>query len=207
MTWTHYIDGPSLEILKKYLDQAEAESYIPYAPTVSQYITAEEAATRYANLQAWYAAHNHFWVGSGPYYLDQVNSVEGSVVTKNYADFPDLANKWDRFSEAMLPVVDVSGPAMVTIGQEAVFDCLVSFKDAPYPSDQFSNLLFLLYDAEGLMVDKGQAELVSEGLYSITLTAEMTDKLSEGSAKMEIIAVSKVVAVPVFATVTFIAAP
>jgi len=64
-----------------------------------------------------------------------------------------------------------------------------------------------LYDAEGLMVDKGQAELVSEGLYSITLTEEMTDKLSEGSAKMEIIAVSKVVAVPVFATVTFIAAP
>lgn len=207
VTWTHYIDGPSLEILKKYLDQAKAENYIPYEPVVNQYITAEEAATRYANLQAWYAAHNHFWVGSGPYYLDQVNSVEGSVVTKNFAEFPDLANKWDRFSEAMLPVIDVSGPSRVTIGQEAVFDSLVTFKDAPYPADQFSNLLFLLYDTEGQMVDKGQAEMVSEGLYSITLTAEMTNKLKEGSAKMEIIAVSKVVAVPVFSTVTFIAAP
>jgi peptide/nickel transport system substrate-binding protein len=207
VTWTHYIDGPSLEIMAKYLDQAEADTYIPYAPTVSQYISSDEAAARYANLQAWYAAHNHFWVGSGPYYLDQVNSVEGSVVTKNFADFPDLANKWDRFGEAMLPVVDVSGPSKVTIGQEAVFDSLVSFKDAPYPSDQFENLLFLLYDAEGQMVDKGQAELVSEGLYSITLSAEMTGKLKEGSAKMEIIAVSKVVAVPVFSTVTFVAAP
>lgn len=207
VTWSHYIDGPSLEIMAKYLDQAEAEGYIPYAPTVSQYITAEEASTRYANLQAWYAAHNHFWVGSGPYYLDQVNSVEGSVVTKNYADFPDLANKWDRFSEAMLAVVDVSGPSKVTIGKEAVFDCLVSFKDAPYPSDQFESLLFLLYDAEGLLVNKGQAELVSEGLYSIMLSPEITGKLKEGSAKMEIIAVSKVVAVPVFSTVTFVAAP
>ena len=34
------------------------------------YITAEEAAARYAALKAWYTAHGHFWVGTGPYYLD-----------------------------------------------------------------------------------------------------------------------------------------
>ena len=56
--WTNYIAGPSLEIMKKYLDQAEAETFIPYAPTLGKYITADDAKARYANIQKWYAAHN-----------------------------------------------------------------------------------------------------------------------------------------------------
>jgi peptide/nickel transport system substrate-binding protein len=204
VNWTHYIDGPSLEILAKYLDQAAAETYIPYAATLSQYISAEEAATRYANLQAWYAKHNHFWVGTGPYYLDQVNSVEGSIVTKHFADFPDPSNKWDRFGEPMLPVVDVTGPAKINIGSVAAFDVLVSFKDAPYPDEYLDSIPFLLYDAEGNLVDKGSAEFVEEGLYVINLTAEMTAKLKEGTSQIEIIGVSNVVSVPVFTRVTFV---
>jgi peptide/nickel transport system substrate-binding protein len=207
VNWTHYIDGPSLEILKKYLDQAENEKFMPYAPTLSQYITADEAAARYANLQKWYADHNHFWVGTGLYYLDQVNSVEGSVVVKHNPDFPDLANKWDRFGEAKLPLVDASGPSKVTIGKEAAFDVLVSFKDAPYPAQDMEGVLFLLYDAEGTLAGKGEAELVSDGQYVIKLSAELTAKLKEGASKMEIVAVSKVVTVPVFAPVTFVVGP
>jgi peptide/nickel transport system substrate-binding protein len=42
--WTSFIAGPSLEIQVKYLDQAIAEQYIPYAPTMSEYLTADEAA-------------------------------------------------------------------------------------------------------------------------------------------------------------------
>lgn len=204
VNWTHYIDGPSLEILKKYLDQAAAETFIPYAPTLGQFITAEEAATRYTNLQAWYDKHNHFWVGTGPYYLDQVNSVEGSIVTKHNDDFPDPSNKWDRFGEPMLPVVDVTGPAKVTIGKDAAFDILVSFKDAPYPNDSLDSIPFLLYDAEGNLLDKGKAEFVAEGQYVITLPPEMTSKLKEGTAQLEIIAVSNVISVPVFSRVTFV---
>jgi len=204
VTWTHYIDGPSLEILKKYLDLAQAESYIPYATTAGKYITKEEADTRYANLQQFYATYNHFWVGSGPYYLDEVNSVEGSLVVKHFADFPDMADKWSRFSEPMLPVVDASGPSKVTIGEDATFDVLISFKDAAYPSENLENVPFLLYAADGTMVGKGEAELVSEGQYAVKLTSDLTSRLSEGTSQMEIIAVSKVVSVPVFATVTFI---
>jgi peptide/nickel transport system substrate-binding protein len=207
VTWTHYIDGPSLEILKKYLDQAEAEAFIPYAPTLGEYITADEAKARYANLQTWYADHNHFWVGTGPYYLDQVNSVEGSIVLQNNPDFPDLADKWSRFSEAKMPVLDASGPGQVTIGQEAAFDALVSFKDAPYAAADMEGVTFLLYDADGALVDKGQAELVTDGQYAIKLTAEMTAKLKEGASRIEVIGVSRVVGVPAFTTVTFVAAP
>jgi peptide/nickel transport system substrate-binding protein len=207
VTWTHYVDGPSLEILKKYLDQAAAESFIPYAATAGQYITADEADARYANLNKWYETHKHFWVGTGPYYLDQVNSVEQSLVVKTFPDYADLANKWDRFGEPMLPVVDASGPSKVTIGQEATFDVLVSYKDAPYPQNDLEGISFLLYDSEGKLVGKGQGELVADGQYAITLPAELTSQLKDGASQMEVIATSKIVAIPVFATVTFVAAP
>jgi peptide/nickel transport system substrate-binding protein len=118
-----------------------------------------------------------------------------------------LANKWERYGEPMLPVVDVTGPSKISIGKDAAFDVLVSFKDAPYPAADMDQVVFLLYDAEGTMVDKGQAKMVADGQYQLTLTAAMTSKLKEGSAQMEVIAVSKVVTVPVFSLVTFVAAP
>ena len=48
---TSWIGGPSLEILSKYLDQAASESYIPFEPTLGEYITKEEADLRYTNLK------------------------------------------------------------------------------------------------------------------------------------------------------------
>ena len=38
---------------------------------------------RYANFKKWYEDHGHFWVGTGPYYLDQVFTTEKSLVLKN----------------------------------------------------------------------------------------------------------------------------
>ncbi len=62
-----FIGGPSMDILAKYLDQAIAEKTIPYAATLGEYITANQAVARYTNLKNWYTAHGHFWVGTGPY--------------------------------------------------------------------------------------------------------------------------------------------
>jgi peptide/nickel transport system substrate-binding protein len=76
---TSWVGGPSLEILAKYLDQAAGESLIPYEPTLGQYITKEEADARYANFKKWYEDHGHFWVGTGPYYLDKVFTTEKLV--------------------------------------------------------------------------------------------------------------------------------
>ena len=47
--WLSFIAGPSLDILKGYLDKAAAENLIPYAPTMSQYVTPEEATLRWTN--------------------------------------------------------------------------------------------------------------------------------------------------------------
>jgi peptide/nickel transport system substrate-binding protein len=205
--WTNYIAGPSLEIMKKYLDQAQGENLIPYEPTLGKYITADDAKARYENLQKWYADHNHFWVGTGVFYIDEVNPVEGSVVAKRFEDYPDLADKWSRFGEPMIAVADVTGPAEVSQSGEATFDAYVSFKDEAYPQADIDKVTYLLYDTEGSLVLSGDATVVADGQYSVTLTAAQLAKLSVGSAKIEFVVSSKLVAIPTFAGFEFAVSP
>lgn len=91
--WMSYIAGPSLDILKKYMDQAALEGYVPYSPTLNAYITPDEAKARWANLQEWYRRRGHFWIGTGAYYLERAFPVEGTVILKHNPDFPDPADK------------------------------------------------------------------------------------------------------------------
>jgi peptide/nickel transport system substrate-binding protein len=202
--WTNYNGGPSLEILKKYLDLSKSESYLPYAATMSQFVKPDEAAARYTNLDAWYAKYNHFWVGSGPFFVSEINSTEGSIVLDRNPDFPDPADKWSIFGTPKISIVDASGPAQVTQGSEAVFDALVTFDNAPYPKSDLSKVIYMLYDATGNMVGKGDAEYVADGQYTATLAAEVTKSLVAGSAKIEFVAVSTVVSIPTFAPFQFV---
>ncbi len=202
---TNWVGGPSLEILNKYLDQAASETHIPYAPTLSEYITAEEAAARYANLQAWVEAHNHYMVGTGPYYIDQVFLTEKSVSLKNFADFPDLANRWAQFSEPKIATTVLDGPGQVQIGGEALFDAYVTFNDEPYLLSDVSRVKYILYDGTGAVVEVGDAVAVEDGHFQVTLSAETTAKLSTGSARLEVAVVPIPVAIPSFTSLDFVA--
>ncbi|MBE0430351.1 MAG: ABC transporter substrate-binding protein [Dehalococcoidia bacterium] len=89
-----YTKGPSLPILKARLDEAKAEGFIPYAPTLGEYITAAEAAERYDNLLAWYAEKGHFYVSCGAFYLEEVFPVGKIAVLKAFDDYPFASDKW-----------------------------------------------------------------------------------------------------------------
>jgi peptide/nickel transport system substrate-binding protein len=204
MSW---VGGPSLEVLARYLDQAAEESHIPFAPTMSQFVTQEEADLRYANLKQWYEDHGHFWVGTGPYYLDQVFTTEKSLVLKSFSDFPDLADRWAQFSEPRLATTVLDGPGQVKSGEEAVFDVSVTFKDAPYPLVDVSRVKYILYDATGAAVSVGDATAVADGQYQVTLSAEETSKLPTGSASLEVAVVPFPVAIPSFTSLDFVAVP
>lgn len=204
---TSWIGGPSLEILTKYLDQAAGESYIPYAPTLGEYVTKEEADLRYANFKAWYEEHGHFWVGTGPYYLDQVFTTEKSLVLKNNADFVDLADRWAAFSEPKVATTVLDGPGQVTAGEEAVFDVTVSFKDEAYAQADVRRVKYILYDATGAVVTVGDATAVGDGQYQVTLSADDTAKLPTGSARLEVAVVPIPVAIPSFTSFDFVAVP
>ena len=204
---TSWVGGPSLEILNKYLDQAAAESYIPFEPTLGQYITKEEADLRYANLKKWYQDHGHFWIGTGPYYLDKVFTTEKTAVLKNFSDFPDLADRWAAFSEPKRATTILDGPGQVKAGEEAVFDVAITFKDQPYLLSDISQVKYILYDTTGTVVSVGDATAIADGQYQVTLSAEETGKLQTGSARLEVAVAPLLVAIPSFTSLDFVAVP
>jgi peptide/nickel transport system substrate-binding protein len=205
---TSWVGGPSLDILSKHLDEAASSSLIPYAPTMSQYITADEAKARYDNLKAWYTAHGHFWVGTGPYYLDKVFTTEKTLTLKNNPDFPDLADRWSKFSSPALATATLDGPAQVKIGEAATFDVTVTSKDgSPYPAADVTQVKYLLYDATGAVVSTGEATAAEEGHYQVVLGSDVTGKLVAGSDKVEVAVVPNAVAIPAYASLEFVVVP
>ena len=165
------------------------------------------AAARYANFQEWYNDHGHFWVGTGPYYLDKVFTTEKSLVLKNNTEFVDKADRWVAFSEPMLASIQLDGPAQAKAGEEAVFDASVTFKDQSYPQADIRQVKYILYDATGAVVEIGEADFVADGQYQVTLSSETTAKLPTGSARLEVAVVPVPVAIPAFTSIDFVAIP
>jgi peptide/nickel transport system substrate-binding protein len=200
----NYIGGPSLDILKAALDTAQADGYIPYAPTLSQYITAEEAAERYANLQEWYRIRGHFWLATGPFYLEKAFPVEGTLILQRNEMFTDSATKWDKFAEAPIPEVLVDGPGSVDVGSEAVYDVFVDFKGEPYAMADIDLVKYLVFDATGELAFQGEGEAVEDGYWTVTLSADATGGLEAGSNQLAVIVVSKRALVPITETLQFV---
>ena len=93
--------GPSLPILETYLDAVRdggnplaPEDFVPYDNVIGTYVTPSEAGDRYDNLEAFWAARNHFWVASGPYSLESVNTVADIVQLERFGSYPDDGEKW-----------------------------------------------------------------------------------------------------------------
>jgi peptide/nickel transport system substrate-binding protein len=204
--WMSYIAGPTLEILKAQLDSAQEEGFIPYEPTLSQFITAEEAEARYANLQEWFRRRGHFYIGTGPFFLERAFPVEGTLILQRYAEYPDPADKWDRYATAPIPEVLLDGSDRVTIGEEAVYDVFVDLQGEPYPADDIDMVRYLVFDATGTLVEVGDGELVEDGYYTVTLSSDLTESLEAGSNQLAVIAVSKRALVPVREELQFVTA-
>jgi peptide/nickel transport system substrate-binding protein len=208
--WTSFIGGPSLDILAKGLDAALAAKTIPYAPTMSTFITAAEATARYTALKTWYTARGHFWDGTGPYYLASVDLNAGSAVIKNNADYVDKANRWSGFGQAPLAVATLDGPAQVKIGSEAVFNVTLTMKStgAPYAAADVKGLKFLIYDDKGVTVYVGEGVASGgDGKYKLTVPADVTAKLVAGTGRIEAAAVLIPVAIPAFTTLDYTVVP
>ena len=201
--WMNFIGGPSLEILKGYLDEALAETYIPFEATMGQFVSAEEAEVRYKNLNAWYGEHSHFWVGTGPYWLDEVYLVEKTATMIHNPYYVDPSDKWAGFSEPKLSEVLVDGPSSVVAGEEASFTVYVDYAGEPYPLNEVALIKYILFDATGEIVEVGEGVGVEDGLFTITLSAETTAALAAGAIKMEVAAVVIPVSIPTFSTFEF----
>jgi len=204
---TSFVGGPSLDILSAKLDKAINEVYIPYANTLGKYITRDEAVARYNAVKAFYAANKNFWIGTGPYYLAQADLNAKIVTLRQWAEYPDLASRWSAFSEPKIAAVTLDGPGQVKIGDEAVYDVMITFKDAPYPVSEVKQVKFMVYNAKGEVVTVSEATAVEDGHFQVTLTKDMTSALEAGSNKLQVAVIVLPVAVPTFASIDFVTAP
>ena len=192
--------------MKTHLDEVVASGELPYAPTMSEYVDAAEVQARYANLAEWFRKRGHLWIGTGPFYLERAFPVEGTVILKRFLDYPDMADKWLRFSEAAIAEVELDGPGRVTIGSAETYDVYVTFKEEPYAVADIDNVKFLVLNAKGEVAHVGEAVAVEDGLWKIELTADVTSKLEAGSNQLEVVVVSKRVALPSTDALTFVTA-
>jgi peptide/nickel transport system substrate-binding protein len=204
--WTNFVGGPSLDLLNGQLDTLIAGSTIPYEPTMGQYVTAEEAATRYANLKAWYDAHGHFWSAAGPYFLDSVDLNAKTALVKTNPDYPDLADRWAGFGVPPLADALLDGPGQLTVGQEAVYSLTVTTKEGdPYPAADVKQVKFLVYNDQNETVYVGEGVSVADGEYTLTIPADV--ELATGAGKIEAAVVLIPAAIPAFASLEFVATP
>ncbi len=123
--WTDYVQGDSLDILANYLNQASTNHYVPYANVLSTYISQATADARYANLQAWYNQHGHFWVQSGPYYLDHTGA--DRLFYNRFTDFPDAADKWVDQGQGASTVATMATQGDRRVGENASVTFVVDF--------------------------------------------------------------------------------
>jgi peptide/nickel transport system substrate-binding protein len=204
--WLSWASGPSIEILAADLAELIANPTIPYEATLGAYITPEEAAARYANLQAFYEEYGHFYANCGPLILSEVYPVEQTLVLKNNDNYVDFADKWSLFTEPKVAVAEIDGAGRVTIGEAATFDVFVSTEDGDaYPRNEVSFVKYLLFNADGSLLEVAEATFVEDGYYMIELSEETTGKLASGACKLEV-AVSVIpVALPAFAAFEFVA--
>ena len=202
--WTNMIAGPSLEVLERHMNAAAGENYIPYAPTLSQFIDSREASERWDNLQRWYDEYEHFWVGIGPYLLQEAFPVEGTVHLRRNAAYADPADKWERFEEPQIAEVDVLGPPRVNAGEAAEFEISITFRGAPYGSEDLDSVSYLVFDSTGALAYVGDAEEVTDGTWMARMTADQTAAIEPGSTRVEVIASPLIVSIPTFESVEFV---
>lgn len=201
----NYVDGPQLADLVTYLGDAQVTNFLPFPNVFSQFVTTDEVVTRYANLANFYSQYGHMWIGTGPYFVESVDSLADIVVVKRYADYPFDLEKFLVFAEPKMADVDVTGPDTVAIGAEGVFDVSVTYAGEAYPLNELNILSYLIIDATGEIAFSGTGEFTADGQGTITVPADKTATLVEGSSTLEVVVTVLPVVIPATAATTFIA--
>jgi len=205
--WMNYLGGPSKAILEDMLDEAIDTGYVPFEDFVKDYLTTEEITTRYQNLKNWSDEKGHFWVGTGNFYLDQVDFVGHSAVMKAFRDYTFKADRFARLAEPPIPESSVVVPENIIPGLGAVINYELSYKGEPYPNDKMELAKYMVLDSVGNLVTVGEAEPVEEGKWLIGLDSTETARMSAGSYELITLALSTDVAMPGVLETPFLVLP
>jgi peptide/nickel transport system substrate-binding protein len=171
--WISYVDGPTLQMCLTELTTARMTNYIPYEPTLGQWVTEADAIERYQNLEEFAAKYNHVYIGTGPMMLTQVDSLASITVLENNPDYPFETGHYLGVipDSPEVPNVSATGPSTVTIGEAAVFDVSIMFNGEAYAADNIDKVVYLLIDANGEVAYDGEGTVLGDGAAQVFLTA------------------------------------
>jgi peptide/nickel transport system substrate-binding protein len=205
--WMNYIGGPSLSIFEDTLEDLVTDPYIPFGDFGAEYISENEAQQRYQNLQNWYNDKGHFWVGTGPFYLEQVDFTGHSAVIRANRDYTYKADRWAFLSEPPIPQTTVSMPDNVVPGLESTFMLDITRDGEPYPNERINFVKYLVLDSAGNLLTSGEAQATAEGEWSVNLSTEETAMMTAGSYELMTFALSMDVGLPGTSETPFVVIP
>ncbi|MEM2442282.1 MAG: ABC transporter substrate-binding protein [Candidatus Bathyarchaeia archaeon] len=192
---TNYMYGPSIDILKRYLDKAISEKYIP--EWIRGYVTEDEAIARYQKLNAFYEERKHFWVSCGPFYLHSIDPIADVAVVRAFREYPYKADRFDWLLKVTSPEVYISAPEDIVPGLSAIINVSISTEGEPYPTQKVKKVIYILSDPTGAVIAKGVADATGvEGFYQIKLSDIETAKMLPGTIHIAVYAFSTDIAVP-----------
>ncbi|MFW5970091.1 MAG: ABC transporter substrate-binding protein [Halofilum sp. (in: g-proteobacteria)] len=208
-TWLSMVSGPSLPVLDRHRRDAAETGWVPFSETLGDMTRDGGPEERYTALADWREKRGHYWVGDGPFYLDSVHPVEGSLVMRRDEDFPDRSDKWLRFTEPQIPVVSVEGPMTVATDEGAQFRVDIRDEGEPYPRSGIDTVEYLLLDPDGDVQSRGEADAVEgeDGFWQVSIPREHIEALGSGANRLEVTVKSNRVALPRFGSHAFATLP
>jgi len=103
--WMSFITGETLGIFRLILDDLLElgvgdfdKTNIPYYDFFKGFYGPGqfdlEIVERFENLDAFATEYEHFWVASGPYYIESIATVAKAITMRPFLDYPDPKDKW-----------------------------------------------------------------------------------------------------------------
>ena len=205
--WIDLSKGPTLDILKEYLDKAIEESYVP--PYLKGKVSPEEARRRYEAVKKFYETYHHFYISNGPFKLVKIDPVAQVAEFEAFREgYPLPVGYFDWLVKPKIPEIVISFPKTVVPGLPMVINITSTFEGKPY--SKIAVLKALVIDpATGkvIAVEEGKLVKPEAGLFSIEFSGKETAFLKPGTYKIMVIAVGAEAAVPEFKEYTVEAIP
>lgn len=199
------IRGPTIPLMNDALAVLSAANHLPPG-AASMGITAASATARWAALDTFRTAHNHYYVSNGPLYLDAVNVPVKQTVMKRFAAYPFPADHWDSFIAPALPSVTIGSISDIVPG--IATSIAVNTALGPTPTSNL-NVSYLVRNVgldETVLVG-APTPTATAGVWSIGLDANTTGRLIPGGHEITVTALAGELGIPVGTARAFIVIP
>jgi peptide/nickel transport system substrate-binding protein len=203
--WYDPIVREHADMIKAELQTMKNEQFVP--PALRDIITVEDAIKRYDASISWIENHGHAIVRNGAFYLENFNVAGGTITINAFRDsaYPFEVGHWSKYEiPRVADISSVNVPRIIAMGQSTPIRISVDVGGQPSSNVTVN---YFVSNKDGIVVARGQAQPESPGQFNITLTSEVTAKLSAGPNQIRIFATSNEALRPDISSSTILAVP